>query len=59
MNRYTHSIMGDEAAALAALPNLSAPRLAAEEMRKTGTDDAGAAPAAYDLLTIKVGLRPT
>ena len=60
MDRYTHSIIGDEVAALAGLPDLSAPPTgAAEEMSRTGTDDAAAAPAAYDPLTIGGGLRLT
>ena len=36
LDRYTHSIIGDEAAALHGLPDLSAP--ACEAARKTGTD---------------------
>ena len=49
MDRYTHGVVGDEAAALAALPDLSVPP--AEAARDTGTDGAGAAPVPYDLLT--------
>ena len=49
MDRYTHGVVGDEAAALAALPDLSAPP--AEAARDTGTAGPEPAPVPYDLLT--------
>jgi hypothetical protein len=42
MDRYTHRYAGDEAAALAVLPDLSLPAVVAA--RATGTDDATATP---------------
>jgi len=42
MDHYTHTVRGDEAAALAALPELSVAEEPEEKMRATGTDDASA-----------------